>query len=167
MTLLEQVSPAATTRGLDILEKLADDRGWILDQAENGDLIMQSTGEWCTYDVQFTWSAEYQCLHITCSIDMHLPTDAGAEVNDLLAHINAKLWIGHFAVLAHGNTPAFRHTLLMKGPHNVKAAELEEIIETGLGECERFYPAFQFAAFNKMCASDAMACALFECVGNA
>ena len=167
MTLLEQVTPSSTVRGLDIVEKLADDRGWVLETADNGDLIMESVGQWCTHQVQFTWSAEYQSLHITCSLDMHLPQDKGAAINDLLATINSKLWIGHFAIMNNGNMPAFRHTLLMAGPQNVKAAELEDIVETALGECERFYPAFQFAAFNDMNAQDAMACALFECVGNA
>ncbi|WP_051609949.1 YbjN domain-containing protein [Terasakiella pusilla] len=167
MSFLEQITPSAHTRGLDVLENLADQRGWILEKAANGDMVMESVGEWCTYQVQFTWSAEYQSLHITCSMDMHLPQDKGAEVNDLLALINSKLWIGHFAVMSDGNMPAFRHTLLMAGPESMKAAELEDIVETGLGECERFYPAFQFAAFNGMNAHEAMSCTLFECVGNA
>ncbi len=167
MTLLEQVTPPAQNRGLDVLENLADQRGWILETAANGDMIVESVGDWCTYAVQFTWSAEYQSLHITCSMDMHLQADKMSQVNDLLALINAKLWIGHFAVAAGSTTPAFRHTLMMSGPSAGKAAELEDIIETGLGECERFYPAFQFSAFNDMPAHDALACALFECVGNA
>ncbi|MDV7338048.1 YbjN domain-containing protein [Terasakiella sp. A23] len=167
MTLLEQVSPSAQNRGLDVLETLADQRGWVLETASNGDLIMESVGDWCTYAVQFAWSAEFQSLHITCSLDMRLPNNEASTVNDLLALINAKLWIGHFAVVPGIHAPAFRHTILMNGSTASKAAELEDIIQTGLGECERFYPAFQFAAFNNMPAHDAMACALFECAGNA
>ena len=88
-------------------------------------------------------------------------------MNDLLATINSKLWIGHFAVMAGFNAPAFRHTIMMNGTSEHKARELEDIIEIALGECERFYAAFQFAAFHNMPAQQAMDCALMECVGQA
>jgi len=167
MNFLEQVQTAAPDYGLDIVENLAEERGWALEQLTNGDLVMDSVGDNCTYQLQFSWSAPYQCLHLTCSMDMHLPQSAGAQVNDLLATINGKLWIGHFAVMAGINSPAFRHTIMMNGTPEHKARELEEIIEIGLGECERFYSAFQFAAFHNMPAQQAMDCALMECVGQA
>lgn len=167
MNFLEQVQTAAPDYGLDILENLAEERGWVLDRLNNGDLVMESVGDNCTYAIQFTWSAPYQCLHLTCSMDMCLPDDRGGAVNDLLATINSKLWIGHFAVMAGYNAPAFRHTIMMNGTSEHKARELEEIIEIGLGECERFYAAFQFAAFHNMPAQQAMDCALMECVGQA
>ena len=167
MSFLQQVNSAKPNYGLDVLENLAEQRGWLLERLSNGDMMMESVGEWCTYAIQFTWSAEYQSLHITCSLDMHLPEDKGAQINDLLATINSKIWIGHFAVMAGTNAPAFRHTVMMLGNDKAKSLEIAEIVETGLGECERFYPAFQFAAFNNMSAQQAMDSCLFECVGTA
>jgi len=167
MNILEQVQTAAPDYGLDILENLAEQRGWILERLNNGDLVMESIGDNCTYMIQFTWSAEYQCLHVTCSMDMRLPEKSGAAINDLLASINSKLWIGHFATMAGLNSPAFRHTIMMNGAAEQKAEEIENIVEIGLGECERFYAAFQFAAFHNMPAQQAMDCALMECVGQA
>jgi hypothetical protein len=167
MTFMHHHHLATPDYGLDVLESLAEQRGWALERLSNGDLLMESVGEMSTYALQFTWSAQYNCLHITCSMDMRLPDTCGAAVNDLLAAINAKLWIGHFAIMAGLQSPAFRHTVLMQGPQKQKAKEIEEIIEIALGECERFYPAFQLTAFNNMPAHQAMDCALMECVGQA
>ncbi len=167
MTFLQQVQDTAPNRGRDLLERLADENGWHLEHRLNGDMVMETTGDHGTYAIQFSWSAEYQSLHITCSMDLCLPISNGAQIHDLLASINSKLWIGHFAVMAGGNQPAFRQTVLMIGPDEAKAQEIQEIIETAVGECNRFYPAFQFAGINGMPGHDAMTCALMECVGEA
>ncbi|WP_135080861.1 YbjN domain-containing protein [Terasakiella sp. SH-1] len=167
MNFIQQAQTNTPNHGLDVLEQLAEQRGWILEVISNGDYVMESVGEHCTYVIQFTWSDQYQCLHVTCSMDMRLPQHSAAHVNDLLAAINAKLWIGHFAVMAGMKKPAFRHTIMMGNGGFEKATEIEEIVEIGLGECERFYAAFQFAAFNNMPGQQAMDCALMECVGQA
>lgn len=167
MTSFAYTTPPYSRHGLDVLENLADQHGWALETLSNGDLAMESEGENATYLLQFTWSDVYQCLHITCSMDMHLPPSSGGNVNDLLASINAKLWVGHFAVMKGLNAPAFRHTVMMSDSTIDKSGEIEEIIEIALGECERFYHAFQFAAFHNMPGAQAMDCALMECVGQA
>jgi hypothetical protein len=167
MSFLEQVTSPTRTRGLDVLERIADDRGWFLERQDNGDLFMQTEGSWCSYSIHFTWNAEYQSLHINCCMDMRLPVEKRNEVNALLADINAKLWIGHFSIGQESLMPTYRHTLLMLGAEAIKSLEIENIIETALGECDRFYPAFQFVVWGGKSAREAMDCALLECVGEA
>lgn len=167
MTFFQQTPDLTAPSGMHVLENLAAKKGWALERLDNGDLHMDSVGDHGEYGLQFTWSEEYRSLHITCAMDMFIPHEQGANINDLLAAINAKLWVGHFAIMAGGNKPAFRHTVLMWGDEHAKANEIEEIIETALGECERFYPAFQYAGFNGMNAYEAMTCALWNCQGEA
>lgn len=167
MSFLQQVQEPSQNRGPSILQQLAERHGWHLEHRINGDMIMDVVGDHAGYSIQFSFSEEYQSLHITCSMDMCLPISNGAQIHDLLAAINAKLWIGHFAVMAGGNQPAFRQTVLMIGPDDAKAQEIEDIIETAIGECDRFYPAFQYAGINGMPGLDAMTAALMECVGEA
>ena len=167
MTIQTAPEMNADDHGLIVIETLADQRGWALERLSNGDLMMESVGDQATYAIQFSWSDQFQSLHVTCSMDMRLPERSAANVNDLLASINAKLWIGHFAIMKGMNAPAFRHTVLMPDPTVDKTSEIEAVLEIGLGECERFYSAFQFAAFHNMSGPQAMDCALMECVGNA
>jgi len=167
MSFLEQVTSQTHTRGLDVLERIAEQRGWFLERQANGEMIMESQGSWCTYQIHFAWNQEYQSLHINCCMDMRLPEEKREAVNDLLADINAKLWIGHFSVGKESLMPTYRHTLLMHGAEAIKSLEVEEIVETALGECDRFYPAFQFVVWGGKSAREAMDCALIECVGQA
>ncbi len=167
MSFLQQVQDTATNRGLTLLQQLAERHDWHLEHRINGDMVMEVVGDHASYSIQFSYSEEYQSLHLTCSMDMCLPITNGAQIHDLLAAINAKLWIGHFAIMAGGNQPSFRQTVLMIGPDDAKLQEIEEIIEVAIGECDRFYPAFQFAGINGMPGHDAMTCALMECVGEA
>lgn len=167
MSFLEQASSQTQTRGLDVLEHIAEQRGWFLERQANGEMVMESQGSWCTYQIHFAWNQEFQSLHINCCMDMRLPDAKREDVNHLLAEINTKLWIGHFSVGQESLMPTFRHTLLMQGAKAAKSLEIEDIVETALGECDRFYPAFQFVVWGGKSARDAMDCALIECVGQA
>lgn len=167
MSLIEQVTKQGDNRGIEVLERLAEQHGWFLERKSSDELVMESVGTWCTYALHFSWNAHYQTLHMTCALDMHLPRDKKAELNELICSINEKLWIGHFSTSGESAVPFYRHTLMMRGPIESKMADVEEIIEIALGECDRFYPAFQFVAFGNHPVKDALDAAMIECVGQA
>lgn len=167
MSLSEQPQRRVPYRGRAILERLAETRDWDLEHRANGDVVLGCEGAWCGLDIHFGFNEEYQSLHITCCMDMRLPIEKTPQISELLSVINSKLWIGHFAIAPDSRMPAYRHTLLMLGDETTKSLEIEDIIETALGECDRFYPAFQFVGWGGQSANDAMTSALFECVGEA
>lgn len=167
MSFLEQAGNNTRPHGLDVLEQIAEQRGWFLERQANGEFVMESQGSWCTYSLYFSWSPEFKSLHINCCMDMRLPQEKRDAVNTLLAGINQKLWIGHFSIGQESHMPTYRHTLLVHTNDAVKSLEIEEIVETALGECDRFYPAFQFVVWGGKSATEAMDCALIECVGHA
>jgi len=167
MTQLSQTLPTSNTQGLDVIEALAERNGWPLERLKNGDLIMESQGDYGLYTIHFAWSKDHHALHISCDIDFTLPATAHDAVSALTNQINARLWIGHFALAASDHCVSYRHTLIVHHADDAKAMEAEEIIQTALGECDRFYPAFQFVAFQGMSADQAMTCALWDCVGHA
>jgi hypothetical protein len=45
--------------------------------------------------------------------------------------------------------------------------QIEDLMHNGLAECERFYPAFQYAIWGGKSASDAVAAAMIDTVGEA
>lgn len=166
MTQLSHTPALSTTQGLDVIERLAERNGWALEQTAAGDLTLDCTGEWGEYLIQFTWSREHRSLHISCDINFIAPEKANADLHSLVNMINARLWIGHFA-LNQQHRISYRHTLIVPNASEQKAGEAEDIIQTALGECDRFYPAFQFVAFQGMSADQAMTSALWECAGQA
>jgi hypothetical protein len=56
--------------------------------------------------------------------------------------INEKLWMGHFEVPSDTKIPAFRHTCLYRGMQRTSAADLEDLVEIALAQCEKHYAAF-------------------------
>jgi len=63
--------------------------------------------------------------------------------------------------------PMFRHTVPLRGLRGASVEQLEDLVDSAVTECERFFPAFQFVIWGGKSAAEAMAAALFETVGEA
>ena len=61
----------------------------------------------------------------------------------------------------------FRHTVLVRGGPALTPTQLEEMIEVSIGECERFYPAFQFVLWGGKAPDEAIEASMLETVGEA
>jgi hypothetical protein len=88
------------------------------------------------------------------------------NVSDLLMHVNAKLWIGHFDLWPQDGTIIFRHAMIFPDAE-VSAAQCEALLNLGLEACEHYYPAFQFVLWGGKTAEEAVAAAVLECAGQA
>ncbi len=81
--------------------------------------------------------------------------------------INQRLPIGHFDLWPDDGMVMFRQALPLRGGPGVSLEQLQDLIEVALDECGRYYPAFQFVIWGGTTASEAMAAALFDTVGEA
>jgi len=89
------------------------------------------------------------------------------QVHELLAIINEKLWLGHFGMWADEGLPMFRTTLPLRGHNGVTVEQAEDLVETAIIECERFYPAFQYVIWGGKTALEAVEAAMIDTVGEA
>jgi len=55
----------------------------------------------------------------------------------------------------------------MRGQLEPTLEQMEDLVETALHECEKFYPAFQYVIWGGKTANDAIAAAMIETVGEA
>jgi hypothetical protein len=55
----------------------------------------------------------------------------------------------------------------MRGTPGPTLEQMEDVVETAIMECERFYPAFQYVIWAGKAAQDAVAAALVDTVGEA
>jgi len=101
----------------------------------------------------YEWQSERSC-----------DTEIAAE---LLMLANETLWLGHFTIWIDEGLPMFRHALPLRGAKVPTIGQIQDMVETALYECERFYPAFQFVIWGGRSAKEAMAAALLETVGEA
>ncbi|MBT4218581.1 MAG: hypothetical protein HOE26_01275 [Rhodospirillaceae bacterium] len=167
MTGISIAQETTTNHPLDIIERLGDDNDWIFDRRSEQEMAVQAPGRWCDYSMFFAWNDAAGAMHFTCAFDMRVPENRRERIHELLALINEKLWLGHFGIWNDEGLPMFSHSLPFRGTKGPNIAQMEDVVETALLECERFYPAFQHAIWGGKSATESIAAAMIDTVGEA
>ena len=157
----------APANPLDILEDVLTANEWPFDRAAEDQLVVETTGRWCDYRMFFVWRGDLNALYFSCAFDTKVPPEKRSDMNDLLALANENLWFGHFEICSGDSAPMFRHTLLTRGMRGLAVEQLEDLMDIAVGECDRFFPAFQFLLWGGRSAQDALDSAMLETVGEA
>lgn len=167
MTMAVFESAAPTQNPLDTLEEIVAANDWAFDRPGMDEMYVEVSGRWCNYRMFFFWQDEISAMQFACHFDMKVPRARRGELNDLLATVNERLWLGHFDVDSDDHVPMFRHTTLLRGAEGASPEQLEDLVDIALNECERFYPAFQFVIWGGKTAPEAVAAAILDTVGDA
>lgn len=167
MTMINTQSSVYSENPLDIVEQVVMDHDWPCDRRGEGEMVAQVAGQWCDYSLYFSWNDEIKAVHFSCGFDMLVPDSKRRQVNDLLAEINAKMWMGHFGLWTEEGLPMYQHSLPMRGALGPSTEQMEDLLETAIAECDRFYPAFQYVVWSGKSAREAMLMAMVDPVGEA
>ena len=152
---------------LEVVERMATTHQWSFERAGEDELTIVVRGKWTDYQVSFTWMYDIESLHLACAFELKVPERSLAEVERLIAMINAQMWIGHFDLWTKDGLVMFRHALLLAGGMEASARQCEVLLSAALDSCERFYPAFQFVVWAGEGAKEALEAASFETAGQA
>ena len=167
MTLPSLETSTTQINPLDLIEELVIANDWPFQRAADDEILVEISGRWTDYRLFFVWQEEACALQFCCRLDTKAPAKTRVAINDLLARINERLWVGHFDVSAEEESIMFRHALLLRGVAGVSAEQIEDLVELALVECERFYPAFQLVIWGGKTADEAMTAAILDPVGEA
>ncbi len=167
MSMIAHDDVVSLNNPLDVVEEIVSRNEWTFDRQGDDELSVCVAGSWCDYHLGFSFSDDHGALQIACAYDMRVPEKKRADVHSLLAMVNERMWLGHFDVWTGEGVPMFRHAILVRGGQGPSAAQMEEMIEVAIGECERFYPAFQFVLWGGKNADEAIEAAMLETVGEA
>ena len=152
---------------LDVLEEIIILKHWPCSRTNNDELISEIKGNLGAYRIYFAWSEEINAVSLTISFDMKVYQAMRPQMNELLSLINENLWMGHFDITSKSGIPAYRNTYLFREKSLENLKILEDILEIGVSECERFYPAFQMVLLEDYNAREATLSCLMETKGNA
>ena len=156
-----------STNPLDIVEQLVERNDWAFSRRNDEEIAFQVPGTWCDYSLFFAWNDEVGAMHFSCAFDMRVPKERRPFVNELLAMVNEKMWLGHFSVWADEGLPMYRHAMPMRGTQGPAAEQIEDLVDIAILECERFYPSFQYVIWGGTTAAEAIAAARVETLGEA
>ena len=129
---------------LDAVERVMMASRLSFERMGEEDLTGSLAGSWCDYQLWFAYRADLDVLHFASGFDMGVPDERRSAVCALINLINESLWVGHFDLWAEEGRPTWRHALLLRGTGRAsKTSQIVDIVTVGVGECERFYPAFR------------------------
>jgi hypothetical protein len=163
----DEATVSARKSPLDIAEHMARSNEWPFERTNESEVTLLVRGKWADYRVSFSWMTGIEALHVVCAFDVKVPERSQAEVQKLIALINARLWVGHFDLWQEDGMVLHRHSLVLSGGVEASKSQCEVLLSSGLDACERYYPAFQFVVWAGEGAREAMEAAMFETAGQA
>lgn len=158
---------------LDFIEDIMVGRDWTFERMDEDRLTVQVTGKFGTYDMAFSWQDDVKALKFSAMMDLSMHVTKMDEAHKAINTINSNLWLGHFDLQTDRGAllPTFRYTSLLRGmTEGSGASHLEDMIQIGLAECERYYMTFdllsKFAANDDASMSESkMALAMMDVAG--
>lgn len=153
---------------IDEAEQLAGINEWTFERHQD-ELTILMEGDYADMQMRLYWREAYRTLQIANIIDLKIPEAKQDDIYRVVGMINERMWIGHFEYWPQEKSVLFRHASLANDPMSSGFSEehLAMLIETAVGECERFYPVFQFILWGGMNAEDAIDAAMLDCQGSA
>ncbi len=151
---------------LDVVEQILSAHEWPFERFNSEEISANVDGQWCHYHLWFNWLPDSAAVQFTCTFNIVVPEAKRGGIQELLALINGRLWLGHFTLWSDDGTLMFRHAQLMGGAA-ATSTQFEDLVGVALCECERFYPTFQYVIWGGKSPTDAIASAMLDTVGEA
>ncbi|HEY0901897.1 MAG TPA: YbjN domain-containing protein [Micavibrio sp.] len=127
---------------LDSVEEVLHSNEWTFNRPNESEIVVQASGQRSHYRMTFLWQEEFSAMQFFCEMDETIPAPRMEMAARLLKSINERLWMGHFDIPDDTRTPVFRYTCLFRGSQSSGMEHVEDIVDIGLAECERFQHAF-------------------------
>lgn len=152
---------------LGVATQIADEAMWNWERLRPDELIIDVPGHWGEYRFHLNWQEESHLFYLACFLDLKVPDILPEGIYELLVLVNRRLWMGHFDFV-EDQWIVFRYSLLMKSKEtNDILPQVEELIDTIIGECETFYPVFGTLLTHDIPPEEALQMGLIDTVGEA
>ena len=152
---------------IDIVETLAAHHAWEFDRVTEDQIAMAVEGQWRTYSLTLAWSPQDETLRLICTFEMEPPEDRLPALFDVLNRCNDMVWTGAFTWWNEQKLMVWRYGLCLAGGQFASAEQIDRLISSAVVAAERFYPAFQLAAWGNKTPAEAMQVAIAEAYGRA
>jgi hypothetical protein len=167
MTTMARWEDVGSSSPIDVLEQIVAANDWAFERPSDEEMAVQLPSRWCDFNFYVAWEEVVSTVQFTLNLHLRVLGTRRPVVHELLALVNEKVWMGHFAVWNDEGLLVYRHALPLRDSGGPTTAQMEDLIQTAMGECERFYPAFQYVIWGGKSASEAVAAAMIETVGEA
>ena len=158
---------ATGPRPLDTIERVAGAAEFDAQRVDETELHVNLQGTWRDVSVWFAWREEAQVLQIGAPLEIKVPGGCRAAVNELLALVNERLWLGHFDHWERDHGLIYRNGAVLPAGQAMDASQAEILLRGALDAFEKFYPAFNYVVWGGKSPKEALEMCVLETVGNA
>ena len=158
---------ALTYNPIDLVENIFSARSFEFERRNTNEVAVEVQGKWNNMLLFFAWEENMRCLHLSCLMDIKSTIEDRSKIFELLALVNEELWVGHFSYWAEQNMPVFKHSVILNDGEDVFAAQISQIIDIAIKECERMYPIFNVVLTKGMEPKQALYPMMMETIGQA
>jgi hypothetical protein len=154
---------------LDMVEELAESKGWKFTRTTDDFMVMSLPGERGPLEIWLEWQDEFSALLFNCTmVSVEISANQHEMAARALEQINQNLWLGHFDLSTKGLQPTFRHTMLLRMiPSGIAIDIVHDVIEIAQAECNRFHSTFQLVQAGDVRLQENLSAAVFETIGEA
>ena len=152
---------------LDTIEQVAGAAEFDAQRIDETELHVNLAGSWRDVSVWFAWREEAQVLQIGAPLEIKVPAGCRAAVNELLALVNERLWLGHFDHWERDHGLIYRNGAVLPSGQAMDASQAEILLRGALDAFEKFYPAFNYVVWGGKSPREALDMCVLETVGNA
>lgn len=152
---------------VDMLAQLFEARGWPCQFVEENEISGEVQGSWANYQLRAVWRKQDHVLQLLCMPEIRATEDRRGTLHELISLINEQVWLGHFETWSKGGVVLYRHASMLGDDGMLDLSQAQALVEVAVSECDRFYPAFQFALWGEKSARDALDSALIDPAGEA
>ncbi|MBO4294026.1 MAG: YbjN domain-containing protein [Alphaproteobacteria bacterium] len=135
--------PYTSFNPIDTVQTFFNGRSVEFERRNLNEIVAEVQGKWQNMLLFFAWEERLKCLQISCFINIQNKICDTSRIFELLALINADLWLGHFSYWTEHQTPVFKHTVIVDFNDTCFEQKMSQIIDIAINECERMYPVFQ------------------------
>lgn len=143
--------------------------GWTHERIGDEEIVASAQGAWGQYELRGICREDDRVLQFLAFPDVTAVTDSFAAIYETIGLINEQLWLGHFELWSGNGSIVFRHATLLEdddGPF-IAQDQIEGLIDSAIGELDRFYPVFQFVLWGGKTPAEAITAAMVETQGEA
>lgn len=151
---------------LDSVEDILSSYNWVFNRMGEDELTVNVAGKSCDYKLLFLWQEEMQAVEFCAQYDLALEFDNRKKASAFLSTINEDVWMGHFDIPQDTKAPCFRYTALLRGLKGESiSAQLEDMVDIALAQCERYYASFYLLCKGHNMGDEFISLALMDTAG--
>jgi hypothetical protein len=144
-------------------------QGWSHERIGEEEVVAATEGAWGQYELRGIWRDDDRVLQFLAFPDITVQPDKYSAIYETLGLINEQIWLGHFEMWSGNGSIVFRHASLLEtqdGPV-LDADQADALVDSAIGELDRFYPVFQFVLWGGKSPSEAISAAMVDTQGEA